>query len=1274
MRHVCLTTLFAFIFALQALASPDILLPSGVSVAPGQQLLFPLTLSNPAAPGGVFVTLLSSDTSKVTVSPSAAFIPEGSTAARPVNITGVAVGSASISAVASNLTGDTEIVQVGTGALSGAILLPIGMSLSQNGSTAFPVTLTMPAPGNGVSVSLSSGDPSKITVSPTSVFIVAGAIAPAAQPQITAVGSGSTTVGASAPGFTPASQTVQIRPAQGPPALSFSPTSLTIAGSGTSTLQLNLSQPLAAGLTVSLSSSNTGAVTVPAGVSFAANATGANVPVTGIAPGSATITASAPNVTGASANVAVGSARDIVLPSGLSVAPGQQVSFQLTLARPSPPGGAFISLNSSDTSIVSIAPANVFIAEGLTTTARQPQVTGAAFGSASISASASGFTGDTEVVLVGTAHGLLPANLTIAGTGATQNLSMSLSSTAPAGGLSFNLSSSNPGVATVPASVTVPANSSGVSVPVTSVGPGTTIIHSSALPGYGDTTTTVIVTTSSSAIGLPANLSVPLGQSVAFAVTLGTPAPAGGVTVSLSGGDPSTVAVSPASVFIAAGSTAPATQPQITGLNFGSATIGASAGGYSSASSPIQVTGALNFSQSNLNLTVSSVQNLQLNLSAPTPTGLTVALNSSNPAATVPGSATFPAGSSSVGVPVTGVAPGSASIVASAPNLTNAMAGISVAGVSGNGAIGLPANVTIGPNQPAPFPITLSTPAPRGGVTVSLSSSAPSVVVTPSVFIAAGFVKPDTQPQILGVSLGAATISASASGYTSASQSVQVGATLAFSPASLNLPGPGTNNIQLNLSAPAPAGGLQIALTSSNPASVGVPATVTFAANATGVNVPVTGVAPGSATITAVAGAPNVPSAFASVTVSSSSSATDIVLPTGLSMMPGDQLRFQVSLANPAPYGGVFITLSSSDTTKLTVSPDTIFMPQGATTSRVQSQLTAVNFGFATLSASAPGLIGDGEIVRIGTTFGFTPASLTVSEIGATQNLLLSLPVPAPAGGLTVTLSSTNPGVATVPPSVTFGANVGSLNVPVTAVGAGATVIHATSLLSQQDTTAMVSVVTSGVIGLPAGLNVGIGVSVPFPITLTPPAPFGGVTVTLSSGDSSKSFVSPATVFIPQGATVPDMQPQLSGVTVGTASIGASAPGYLTASQNVLVQAATASVTWYGACWQKATLYGYLGNYQAIDFALTTTTPVAVEGSLFFTPNCQGAYDNMNDYNSLTGSTHTVQGFSHYPDVIPSSAVYWVGGRTADGMCPAGAPCSGCVSYSKATPTCDSLP
>ena len=118
------------------------------------------------------------------------------------------------------------------------------------------------------------------------------------------------------------------------------------------------------------------------------------------------------------------------------------------------------------------------------------------------------------------------------------------------------------------------------------------------------------------------------------------------------------------------------------------------------------------------------------------------------------------------------------------------------------------------------------------------------------------------------------------------------------------------------------------------------------------------------------------------------------------------------------------------------------------------------------------------------------------------------------------------------------------------------------------------------------------------------------------------------------------------------------------------------SVTWYGGCWYQGTVGGVTGKFQAVDFAMTTPTPVAVQGTLFFGSTCDTSLgtDNMNDFNTLTGSTHMIRGFSYHHDEIPTSAVYWMGDRTPDGQCPKGAPCSGCIHYTQSTPTCDILP
>ena len=129
------------------------------------------------------------------------------------------------------------------------------------------------------------------------------------------------------------------------------------------------------------------------------------------------------------------------------------------------------------------------------------------------------------------------------------------------------------------------------------------------------------------------------------------------------------------------------------------------------------------------------------------------------------------------------------------------------------------------------------------------------------------------------------------------------------------------------------------------------------------------------------------------------------------------------------------------------------------------------------------------------------------------------------------------------------------------------------------------------------------------------------------------------------------------------------------------VQATTAdgppiSVTWYGGCWYEGTVGGVTGKFQAVDFSMVTPKPVAVQGSLFFGSTCDTSLgiDNMNDFNSLTGSTHMIQGFSYHHDEMPTSALYWMGDRTPDGQCPKGAPCSGCIHYTPSTPLCSNLP
>lgn len=65
-----------------------------------------------------------------------------------------------------------------------------------------------------------------------------------------------------------------------------------------------------------------------------------------------------------------------------------------------------------------------------------------------------------------------------------------------------------------------------------------------------------------------------------------------------------------------------------------------------------------------------------------------------------------------------------------------------------------------------------------------------------------------------------------------------------------------------------------------------------------------------------------------------------------------------------------------------------------------------------------------------------TPGTLAMTH-GTTHTVTLSLARPAPAGGVCVSLSSSAPGVATVPPPVCIDAGQSTFSFLVTAVAAG---------------------------------------------------------------------------------------------------------------------------------------------------------------------------------------------------------------------------------------------
>lgn len=79
----------------------------------------------------------------------------------------------------------------------------------------------------------------------------------------------------------------------------------------------------------------------------------------------------------------------------------------------------------------------------------------------------------------------------------------------------------------------------------------------------------------------------------------------------------------------------------------------------------------------------------------------------------------------------------------------------------------------------------------------------------------------------------------------------------------------------------------------------------------------------------------------------------------------------------------------------------------------------------------------------------------------------------------------------------------------------------------------------------------GLTHSVDGTITLSPPAPQGGLTVALSANPSGQVSFNPGSVSIPQGTTAGTFT--VTGVGLGSTTLTASASGYTSGTQSLLV-------------------------------------------------------------------------------------------------------------------------
>ena len=359
----------------------------------------------------------------------------------------------------------------------------------------------------------------------------------------------------------------------------------------------------------------------------------------------------------------------------------------------------------------------------------------------------------------------------------------------------------------------------------------------------------------------------------------------------------------------------------------------------------------------------------------------------------------------------------------------------------------------------------------------------------------------------------------------------------------------------ITINNPAPTGGLTVNLSSSDPVTLPVQPTVSVPAGATSVTFTLT---PASVTSDKIV----------SVTASTASSAIKssltvrlvpaVILPTALtldatSVFGGSSTTGTITLNGPAPGAGLVVTLSRSS--PVAVVPVTITIPADAVsaTFTVGTQ-TVLQDVSVTLTATANGVTVPATLTVTAPAIG--PLVLTPSTVtgGNASTGTLTLNGPAPAGGITVALSSDNPVASITPSSVVIleGSKTATFTVT-TKVVAALTTANIQAVYNGVTQTAPLTVQAGGLAALsvtPAGVISGGAVS--GTITLDSPAAAGGATITLTSSNAAVTV--PAVIVVPQGALT-------ATFPIATASVPAPITAIISGSLNNLTQTASLAVT-----------------------------------------------------------------------------------------------------------------
>lgn len=576
---------------------------------------------------------------------------------------------------------------------------------------------------------------------------------------------------------------------------------------------------------------------------------------------------------------------------------------------------------------------------------------------------------------------------------------------------------------------------------------------------------------------------------------------------------------------------------------------------------------------------IGSTLNGGFTLGAPAPAGgLVVSLTSGTPAnvTVAPASVTVAAGQTTGVFTYSGVAAGDSTLTATATGYQTGT--VLTTGTAAQVSLGMIPNVA--PAQMQSLALSLATPAPAGGTTVTFTIANPNIAtVTTSVFIPAGQQTPAANPQVTGVLIGTTTVTANAPGYAPATRPVVVTVTAAVNPGTTYINLTTSTNTILQISAPAPPGGITFNLTSDDPTIARVPATVTLVKGATSANLTITGLKDGTTTIRATS--PGVAEADGTVTVNSTIQGGSFT--GGYNLQQNFYQYLPVGPANP-----VTVTVTSNDPTvavisasNTTVGKATITFPNTTSTGVGSIWVQGLKVGSTTLTISAPGYTTGTETITIdpsGFYFYYNGPRTTTTYSQPDTNYLYPVPLNqdgtiesygtwylnAQSAAISVPVTSSSTAIGTVNSPVVFHPNDTSEAVNLTPVGVGTATITvgtppAGFAVASQNASYMETV--SAPVIAPSAFTTGTRLQNSLGIYLPIAPPTGHpVTVTVTSGtpgvatlSTSATTAGTATLTFTNVTSSYVGTIYVQGQSVGTSTLTESAPGYTTGTSTLTV-------------------------------------------------------------------------------------------------------------------------